>query len=513
MPAHAVEIAAVFGSGMVLQAERSVPVWGKAVAGEKVTVSFAGHDVSSVADAQGAWSVTLNALDVSGQGRDLRIAAGDRLLVLTNVVVGDVWLCAGQSNMQKPWLGEVPEYAEELQKADHPLIREFRADLNIWSATPRDDYMTGNLGPGAYTWFSCTPETANTWPSIPYFFATMLQRETGRPIGLLRTQVGATSAEAWIPWDALAEETGFTEYLSNCRGWIDNAESNRAAFNAVAQTWSQRQQEAEEKGELFDEKRPTDHIPELWPRWWAGTYYNANIAPLRNFALRGVIWYQGENNAARKGGCAGDHDGYVRVMEILIAAWRSQFQQPELPFLQVQLSAFGGRRFPRPDEPGGWSIIREAQATVARLVPHSAMAVSIDVGVKDNVHPPEKRPVGERLARLALRDVYGRDMIADGPAYAAHTPEDGTVRVRFTHTYGELAVKGDALSGFSVAGSDGKFEWAEARIEGDEVVVWNEKIQKPVDVRYGYAPYVKANLYNGEGLPAVPFRTDAHPLE
>ena len=512
-PTQALQIAQVFGSGMVIQAERPVPVWGKAGAGDAVTVSFGGQEQSTTADADGAWSVTLNPLDVSALGRDLRVDAGGKRLILTNVVVGDVWLCAGQSNMQKPWLGEVPAYDDELKKADHPLIREFRADPNIWSATPHKDYTAEGCGPGTYTWFPCTPETAKTWPTVPYFFATMLQRETGRPIGLLRTQVGATSAEAWIPGEALAEEPRFAEFLSNCRGWIDNAESNRAAFNAIAQAWSQRQQEAEAQGRLFDEKRPSDHLPELWPRWWAGVYHNANIAPLRNFAIRGVIWYQGENNAARKGGCAGDHDGYVRVMEILIGAWRTQFQQPELPFLQVQLSAFGGRRVPRSDEPGSWSVIRESQATVARRVPHTALAVSIDIGVQDNIHPPEKRPVGERLARLALRDVYGRDTIADGPAYVSHTPEEGRVRVRFDHAHGGLVVKGDALSGFTVAGSDGRYEWADARVEGNEVLVWSDKVPVPVDVRYGYAPYLKANLYNGEGLPAVPFRTDAYPLE
>lgn len=512
--AYGLEPSWVFGSDMVLQADRAVPVWGQAEPGTAVTVAFGGQVVSAITGADGEWAVQLGPMEATSEPRELRIESPPHIKVFTNIVVGDVWLCAGQSNMQKPWLGEVPDYADEVERAHHPLIREFRADLNIWSAEPRHrNFHVENRRSGDYAWFACDPESAKTWPSIPYFFATMLQRETGRPIGLLRTQVGATSAEAWISWDALAAEPMFAEYMANCRSWIDQAEQNRKDFSQTIAAWEERQKQAEDTGALFEEKRPSDHIPELWPRWWASAYYNSHIAPLRNFALRGVIWYQGENNAARKGGCAGDVAGYVRVMEILIDSWRQQFEQPDLPFYQVQLSAFGGRRFPNANEPSGWSMIREAQEIVAAKMPGVGMAVSMDIGVKDNIHPPEKKPVGERLARLALRDVYGKDVIADGPRFASHEVEGDNIRIRFDHAYGGLKVGGDMLSGFAIAGADGRYEWAEAALDGDEVLAWSEKVPEPVHVRYGYIPFIETTLYNGEGLPAMPFRSDTGALE
>ena len=511
--AHGLEPCWVFGSDMVLQADCTVPVWGQAEPGAPVTVSFGEQVVSSVTGADGEWVARLAPMSATGEPRDLRIESPPYITVFTNVVVGDVWLCAGQSNMQKPWLGEVPDYADEVKSAHHPLIREFRADLNIWSAEPRHrNFYVENRRPVDYAWFACDPESARTWPSIPFFFATMLQRETGRPIGLLRTQVGATSAETWIAWDALAAEPMFAEYIANCRSWIDHAEQNRANFNQTVASWEERQRQAEDSGALFEEERPSDHIPELWPRWWAGVYYNSHIAPLRNFALRGVIWYQGENNASRKGGCAGHVDGYVRVMEILIDSWRRQFEQPDLPFLQVQLSAFGCRRFPNANEPGSWSMIREAQEIVATKIPGVGMAVSIDVGEKGNIHPFNKRPVGERLARLALRDVYGKDVIADGPRYASHVVDGDKIRIRFDHAHGGLKIGGETLSGFAIAGFDGRYEWAEAALDGDDVLVWSGNVPQPVHVRYGYVPFIEATLYNGEGLPAVPFRSNHQSL-
>lgn len=511
--ARALETCWVFGSGMVLQADQPVPVWGQAEPGVSVTVSFASQVKTATSGQDGEWMIRLDPMEVSAKGRELRIESASGTNVFQDVVVGDVWLCAGQSNMQKPWLGEVPALADEVALAAYPMIREFRADLNVWSEEAYyRNFRVESRKPGDYAWFSCDPVTAKTWPAVPYYFARMLQKETGRPIGLLRTQIGATGAESWVPWEALAAEPRFAEYMDNSRRWIDGAKENREEFNQTIEAWEQRQKEAEEKGELFETKRPTDHIPELWPRWWASVYYNANIAPLRDFALRGVIWYQGENNAAQKGGCAGDGEGYTKVMEILIREWRRQFKQPELPFYQVQLSAFGGRRFPNANEPGGWVIIREAQERVARTVPHSGMAVSLDIGEKGNIHPVNKQPVGERLARLVLRDVYGQKVIADGPRYASHVVEGHLVRVRFEHLHGGLKMEGDKLEGFSLAGANRLFVWAEARLDGEEVVVWSDAIKEPVAVRYGYAPYTRANLYNAADLPAVPFRTDEWPL-
>jgi sialate O-acetylesterase len=347
---------------------------------------------------------------------------------------------------------------------------------------------------------------------VQYFFGRAVQRETGRPIGLLSVALGASSAEAWVPAGALAAEPRFAEFAANSRRWIAGAEAAREAHHRRVADWEQRKREAENRGAAFSERRPSDIAPETFPRWWAGVLYNAMVAPLRNFAVRGVIWYQGENNAARHAGCAGDRDGYTQLMTLLIGEWRRIFEQPELPFYQVQLANMW-KPDSDPNALSTWAEIREAQARVAVTVPHTGLAVAIDIGEADNIHPVNKRPVGERLARLALRDVYGKAVLADGPEYASHAIDGNRIRVRFRRAAGGLrSSAGESLTAFAVAGEDRRFGWAEARIEGDEVVVWSPQVARPVAVRYAFGNNPAASLYNSEGLPAGSFRTDDWPL-
>jgi sialate O-acetylesterase len=347
---------------------------------------------------------------------------------------------------------------------------------------------------------------------VQYFFGRKLQRETGRPIGLISIALGASSAEAWVPMEALAATPRFAEFALNSRRWVAGAAAAREEFTRRVAAWEERRREAEARSAPFAEKRPSDLLPETFPRWWGGVLYNAMVAPLRNLSVRGVIWYQGENNAARHAGCAGDRDGYVQLMTLLIGEWRRAFEQPELPFYQVQLANMW-RRDGDPNAPSSWAEIREAQARVATTVPHTGLAVAIDVGEADNIHPVNKRPVGERLARLALRDVYGRNLVTSGPRYAGHVVDGNRVRLRFESSSGELrSGTGPVLAGFAVAGADRRFVWGDARIEGGDVVVTSAQVPHPVAVRYAFGQNPEASLFNGDGLPAPPFRTDDWPL-
>jgi sialate O-acetylesterase len=513
VPAPAVELCWIFSSGMVLQADRPVPVWGRAVPSEEVTVSFAGQTKSAKADAHGNWAIQLDPLPPSASPRTMHLHGSieDRKSEIDNILVGDVWLCAGQSNMMQPELGQAKDGAAEAAGAEAPLLRRFQVP-NIWAAEPQRDNFPGKRITNWYTWIPCTPDTARRWAAVQYFFGRAVQRETGRPIGLLSVALGASSAEAWVPAGALAAEPRFAEFAANSRRWIAGAEAAREAHHRRVADWEQRKREAENRGAAFSERRPSDIAPETFPRWWAGVLYNAMVAPLRNFAVRGVIWYQGENNAARHAGCAGDRDGYTQLMTLLIGEWRRIFEQPELPFYQVQLANMW-KPDSDPNALSTWAEIREAQARVAVTVPHTGLAVAIDIGEADNIHPVNKRPVGERLARLALRDVYGKAVLADGPEYASHAIDGNRIRVRFRRAAGGLrSSAGESLTAFAVAGEDRRFGWAEARIEGDEVVVWSPQVARPVAVRYAFGNNPAASLYNGEGLPAGSFRTDDWPL-
>lgn len=510
--AHALELCWIFSSGMVLQAERPVPVWGRALAGEEVTVRFGDQTRKATADASGQWVVQLAPLAVSTEPRTLFIG-GSRSAVpveILEVLVGDVWICAGQSNMMQPELAQATGGEAEAAGADAPLLRRFQVP-NIWAAEPQRDNFPGRRITNWYTWKTCTPEAARRWAAVQYFFGRQVQRATGRPVGLLSVALGASSAEAWVPAEALAADPRFAPFVADSRRWIAGAGEARAEHQRRVEGWERRKREAEQQGGVFSERKPTDIAPETFPRWWAGVLHNAMLAPLRDFAVRGVIWYQGENNAARHAGCAGDLEGYTRLMTLLIGEWRRQFGQPELPFLQVQLANMW-QRDADPNAPSTWAEIREAQARVAATVPGAGLAVAIDVGEADNIHPANKRPVGERLARLALRQVYGQAIAASGPAYAGQVREGNRIRIQFQATASLTASPGLTPGGFAVAGEDRRFFWAEARIEGREVVVSSPEVPRPVAVRYAFLNNPEAGLFDAEGLPAGPFRTDDWPL-
>jgi sialate O-acetylesterase len=512
---QALEMCSVFASDMVLQADGPIRIWGETDPAGSVEVVFSSQRKTAKADADGQWTLELEPMAASNEPRQLTVTSSSGSKIFENVLVGDVWVCGGQSNMFQPNVENSTGGAEALKTADLPLLRIFSTSL-MWAPEPQRDDFPVDAKPA---WKVCDPEVAAKTSALPFYFGREILAQTNRPLGLLIVPLGASVAESWIPMADLEKDADFAEYVASCKGWMANYPERRERYKKELADWEARKTAAEAAGEPFKERRPSDINGELFPRFWVGAMHNAYIAPLRDLSVKGVIWYQGESNANRFAGTKGDLEGYLKVMEILIDSWRRGFGNPNLPFLQVQLSMFNwndfnNRRPRNPNVPGGWSVIREAQEKSAKSIPGSGLVVSWDIGQKDDIHPINKRPVGERLAHLALRDVYGeKDIVADGPAYESHSIENDAIRVRFAHTHGGLKTKGDTPLGFAIAGEDRKFHWAEAVIEGEEVLVRSPEVPKPVAVRFAYIQFQDTDLFNAAGWPAVPFRTDDWALE
>lgn len=459
-----------FTDNMVLQRDRDVPVWGWADPGEAVAVAFAGQVTETVAAESGAWRVTLQSMSASTNGNVLSVSSkshpGTGAINLTNVVVGDVWICSGQSNMEWP-LSKAANANAEVGSADYPMIRHMKVQ-NATADLPLTDLKTA--------WQVCSPATAGGFSAVGYFFARHLHRDTGVPIGLIGSNWGGTKIEPWIPPDG---------------------------FRAVP--------ELAPIAALADALQPAaagkeHHAP--------ARIYNAMIHPLIPFAIRGAIWYQGESNGS-------EGVSYYHKKQALIGGWRALWNQGDFPFYFVQLANYGR---PTDDPMGGdgFSRVREAQRQSLSIT-NTGMAVIIDIGMASNIHPANKQDVGQRLALWALGNEYGRaDLVFSGPLLKTSSVEQGSIRVTFDHAgsglmagikHGVEPVAEDPAGGlerFAIAGEDRQWHWAEARIDGtDSVIVSNPAVPAPVAVRYAFSNNPEGcNLYNREGLPASPFRTD-----
>lgn len=455
------QVAAVFGDHCVLQRDAPVAVWGTAEPGERITVRVAGRGASAETGADGRWRVELPALKAGGP--HAMSVIGKRTLRVEDVLVGEVWLCSGQSNMQWP-VGQSQDAKAEIAAADHPEVRLLTVPPQA-AVEPLTDVKA--------SWAPCAPDTVRSFSAVAYYFGREIHDALKVPVGLIDSSYGGTPAEAWTPIAALRAEPSLT-------GLVDG--------------WEKRIAAAEAKGQKDAALHP--HRP--------GNLYRAMIAPLAGLSLRGVIWYQGESNASRAW-------EYRTLFPTLIASWRAAWQRPDLPFGFVQLAAFGKRAA----EPGdnAWAELRDAQLFTLRTVPHTGMAVTIDIGDAERIHPANKQDVGRRLARWALCDVYGRRVEPSGPLYRAMEIRGPKVVVSFDHVgKGLKAGEEGAVEGFTVAGADRAFVPAIARIEGEQVVVFSPAVTKPVAVRYAWAANPACDLANAEGLPASPFRTDEWPL-
>ncbi len=631
-PAEKVKVHSLFTDNMVLQRDVKVPVWGKAAPGGKVTVLFNGqkHAVTAAADSQ--WRLHLDPMEAGGPFT-LKVFGRDTLR-FEDVMVGEVWVCSGQSNMEMPlagW-GQVDNYVREIAAADLPNIRLFQVNHKL-SLRPLWDI-------DAQGWVKCSPKTVPLFSATAYFFGRMLHQELGVPVGLIHSSWGGTVAEAWTSAGALAQLEDFKPLVEEIQQELLNEGDVKATYEKRLAEWQKLVEEkiaaarqetpAWQSPDYNDSSWPKMKLPVLWesaglpnfdgivwfrktvvlpenaaelpfslslgpiddqevtfvngvqagstdgynkPRqytlpagmlrpgknviavqvldtggggglWgspeqmtltsgsltfdlsgeWAyqpavslrdvpprpqppdnpnrpTVLYNAMLSPLMPFAVRGAIWYQGESNAGRA-------EQYRILFPTLINCWRTAWGLGDFPFLFVQLANFR----PATEEPveSDWAELREAQLMTLSL-PNTGMAVAIDIGDANDIHPKNKQEVGRRLALNALAKVYGRDIVYSGPIYKAMSFEGDKIRLSFDHTGSGLEARGGRLTGFTIAGDDKKFVKAQAVIDGNTVLVWSPQLPSPVAVRYAWADNPVCNLYNKEGLPASPFRTDDWP--
>jgi sialate O-acetylesterase len=617
----------MFGDNMVLQRGKPVRFWGWAKAGESIRVELDGRTAKAVTKPDGRWQAEMKS-PAPGGPYTVKIIGAEQSVVLHEVLVGDVWLCGGQSNMELG-LGRTRNGADEIKNADHPEIRLFTVQSHV-------SYSPAFVPQGS--WRICSPQSVaggGGFSAVAYFFGRRLQDELHVPIGLIQDCLGGTPAESWMSPESLRKlkdfdaplnemerlhTTGGPEYGSFLMHWLDEydvglktntwaaADLDDSSWKTVqipggiqelgvadvpgvcwfrkeftlpnplpagkatlylgsiekmdtayingqwvgASSWVENPRvygindgvlkpgrniiavrvfklkppggflgkpgelrlmlgdkaviplAGEWKGELSVDARPPHPLPltfENYPTMPA-VLYEGMIEPVAPLSIRGFIWYQGEANFVRA------HQ-YQTLLPMLIGDWRKLFNEGDLPFYIVSLPAFMHHR----DEPGddAWAELREAQALTSRTVKNSALAVTIDTGDPDNIHPKDKQVVGERLALCALANEYGEKIPDAGPTFNSMTKLPGALKLRFKHTDGGLVVKGKELGEFSIAGKDRKWHWADARVEGDCIMVSSPMVPVPEAARYAWQANPVATLFNGSGLPAVPFRTDNWP--
>ena len=450
----------VITDNMVLQQKDVTTFWGKGAAGKTLTVipSWNNQKYQTIIDADGHWKLKIK---TPAAGGPYTISFDDgELLKLSNVMVGEVWLCSGQSNMEMPlasW-GKIKNYQEEIANAKYPQIRILKVKKSI-SATPQDDFKSNTMG-----WQECSPATISDFSATAYFFARKLIQTQNVAIGLIDATWGGTVIESWTSNEAISKVPAFEETLKNI---------------AVLP----------KETKLTDPNKPT-------------LLYNAMINPFLPVAIKGVIWYQGESNNSRA-------FQYRELFPLMINNWRAKFNRPELPFLFVQLANFQAIN-PQPAD-ATWAELREAQ-TMALSLPNTGMAVAIDIGETGDIHPKNKQDVGLRLALIALAKVYKEKVVYEGPMYQSNKIDGNKIIINFKSANSALKTSdGKAITGFAIAGEDKIYHWATAEIKGNTIVVSSNEVKKPVAVRYAWANNPINNLINEAGLPASPFRTDDWP--
>lgn len=482
-----VRLPSLFTHNLVLQQELPVPVWGWAEEGEEVTVQFRDQRVSTVTR-NGKWSVRLAPMKAGNVG-DLLAVRGKNLVLVRNVLVGEVWVCSGQSNMEWP-LSRSFEPAGDIASSANPQLRLFTVP-KLRAQEPVTDVKS--------EWKECGPETVKDFSAVAYYFGRALQRTRNVPVGLIHTSWGGSPAEVWMSQTSLTLDPDYRRDI-----WEAYPAAEQQYQKAVAQ-WEKDKADAEKAGTKFERGRP-------WAPWRPAELYNGMIAPLVPFAISGAIWYQGESNAGRA-------YQYRRLFADMILNWRRDWAQGDFPFLAVQLAPWDKNRKRSLEEitaaPGDsdWAELREAQGFAAKNLPNVALAVITDVGDKDDIHPVKKAIVGERLALAARVIAYAEPFAGLSPVYKRSSFGGGKATIEFDHVGKGLVAREGELKGFAIAGADQKFVWAEARIQGEnKVVVRSPLVAQPVAVRFGWADHPVVNLFSEAGLPASPFRTDDFPM-
>jgi sialate O-acetylesterase len=535
-----VKLPALISDNMVLQDNKQVPLWGMADPGEKVTVSFAGQSVSTTADATGKWQVNLTPLAADTVGS--MTVEGRNKISIANVLVGTVWVCSGQSNMEMR-IGAANNAAAEIAKANYPKIRLFLVKKKA-SIQPQTD-VEGR-------WVECSPETLPKqglgFSAVAYFFARDVHLATGLPVGLIQSAWGGTRAEAWTSVSGLQKEPELkvhadsyekqlqnfpalkekyikdsSEYPAKHKAW----EETNGPYLQSVKNWYVDSAKAKAEGKPFPAKpspsnpEPTQGIDPDNNAHIPSALFNGMIAPLIPYAIEGVLWYQGESNS-------GKPTEYRTLFPNLISDWRQKWGQGDFPFYFCQIASFMSKQT-NPVE-SKQAELREAQRLALRL-PNTGMAVLVDIGEAWDVHPGNKQDVGSRLARIALAKLYGKGGRFTGPVYRSMKVEGDKIRLKFDPEGGELTAgmlpekypvstrrneylslarnrAGSQLEGFAICGAERKWVWADAVIDGQTVIVSAPEVKEPVAVRYAWADNPTCNLDNKEGLPASSFQTD-----
>lgn len=497
-----VKLPAFFSDHMVLQRDVSLPVWGWAKPGTKVVVQLGDAKVEGqvgapagkdAGQAEARWEVALPAQSAGGP-HVLKVTVGDEVREIADVLVGEVWICSGQSNME--WtVNRSAGGQEEIASANDPMLRHFKVALA--SATEPQTNVSG-------AWTVASPETVGAWTAAGYWFAKELRKELGVPVGVINTSWGGTRVEAWTSRDALngIQDAGVVELL---KWWDDRVDrfdeaAEQARFAQQQTDWAVKAEEAKNAGQPEPPKPQPPYNPNR-DQHRPAALYNAMIAPLVPFAARGFLWYQGESNVGRA-------VQYRTLFPAMIANWRHDWKD-EKPFYFVQLAPFlyGGQ------DPELLAELWEAQTLTTKALPKVGQAVITDIGDLKDIHPANKAEVGRRLALLALAHDYGKDVPFSGPAYREAKVDGAAVRVSFDHAEGLKSRTGEPLDHFTIAGEDGKFVAAQAKIDGDDIVVSSAEVAQPKYVRFGWTNVAEPNLVNGAGLPASPFRTDDLPAK
>ncbi|MDZ4287254.1 MAG: sialate O-acetylesterase [Prosthecobacter sp.] len=480
-----VKLPAIFSDHMVLQAGAEVPVWGWAEPGEAVTVSVADQTMTATTDAQGKWTAKLGKLKAGDEPQTLTIK-GANTLVVKDVLVGEVWLASGQSNMAFTFKsGAYPERMS--QEANLPKIRVFTVKQHS-TRTPQ----TNCEG----SWIIASPETVGNFSAVAYFFGQELHNELKAPVGMVVSSWGGTDIAAWTSEEVQTPNPALKAQLEAWKASEKTYDPVKAkALNdKQIEAWNKKVAAAKKAGNSFPRKPSLKRQPSL-DQNHPGNLYNGMIAPLIPYALRGAIWYQGEHN------CSSVEKAklYATQLPLLVQDWRTRWGQ-EFPFAWVQLPNFEQAAF-RP-------LVREAMLK-SLAIKNTGMAVTIDIGEAKDNHPKNKPEVGRRLSLWALGTVYGKAVPAiSGPLPLIREVRENHIAVTFKHANEGLVAKGAELKGFEIAGADRVWKPATAKIAGDEVLISNPEVPKPAAVRYSWASYPDGNLYNGAGLPASPFRSD-----
>jgi sialate O-acetylesterase len=478
-----IKLPSLLSDGMVVQQNLPSHFWGMAMPGERVTVSFRGEEKSATADALGHWSLFLSPSKAGGPFE--ATITGMNTLTLHDIYVGDVWVASGQSNMEFP-LERSSNGEAEIPLANFPQIHLLEVKKTFADSPQEDAPMTG--------WRACTPETVRQFSAVAYYFAKTIHSKEKVPIGVIASYWGGTQAESWTSMTALASDASLTPLFKVYGKMMeDRADSLRREKLESAEV-----EAARAKG-LPIPKVPWHPDPRMWT---PSELFNSMIAPLTPFPIRGVIWYQGESNSI----IARAPYLYERQFQTLIQDWRARWGIGDFPFLFVQISSFTST----PEE--DWPTIREGQRKALALR-NTGMAVTIDIGDPDDVHPLNKIDVANRLSLIARATVHGEQVEYSGPLFRQLTREDGALRVWFDHVGAGLQIHGTVLTGFEVAGGDMHFQPAEARIDGNTLIVQSSAVRAPVAVRYGWANSPSCNLFNRDGLPASPFMASLPALQ